>query len=64
MPDPLQSLSEIAERCRQMQRSCNPSKLPTLASDVADLAELLQHTIRRLDSQDSYAQEQIDRGGA
>ncbi len=57
-PDPLQSLTEIAERCQAYVKAANPSKLPILASDVADMAEILQGVIRRLDARDSYEREQ------
>ena len=50
MPDPLQSLTDIAERCREMQRACNPSKLPRLAADVADLCEIIAKLIRKEDA--------------
>ncbi len=50
MPDPLQSLADISERCRQMQNACNPSKLPTLASDVAELAEIVAGLVRKGES--------------
>jgi hypothetical protein len=49
MPDPLATLSEIAERSREMAAKCNPSKLPALCQDVATMADVVAEIVRRLE---------------